>query len=93
MKGCLAGVATAVVSETGELYPCEILDRSLGNLRDVDMDFQRLWQSPRARAFRREQRSSTCACTFETNVRTTLTLRPLEALHSLVRLGAREVMR
>lgn len=86
MTGCKAGTLIAVISETGELYPCEILDRSLGNLREVDFDFRSLWRGERATAFRAWLRGSGCACTFETSVRTTLTFRPLWSLGAWRRL-------
>ncbi len=75
MTGCLAGTVTGVIGETGEVYPCEILDRPLGNLRDVDLEFMRLWRGEAARECRRWIHSSGCFCTFETGVRTTLSLR------------------
>jgi MoaA/NifB/PqqE/SkfB family radical SAM enzyme len=75
LDGCLAGTVTGVIGETGEVYPCEILDRPLGNLRDVDFDFMRIWHGERARECRRWIRREGCFCTFETGVRTTLSLR------------------
>lgn len=76
MTGCCAGTLTAIISETGELRPCEILDTSLGNLRDHDFDFDALWNNEVARAHRRFVRETGCFCTFETTVRTTLSFQP-----------------
>ena len=76
MTGCTAGTLTAIISETGELRPCEILDTSFGNLRDVDFDFEGLWQSGEARAHRRFVKETGCFCTFETCVRTTMSFQP-----------------
>jgi MoaA/NifB/PqqE/SkfB family radical SAM enzyme len=62
---CTAGTLSAVVFENGEVHPCEILGRSLGNLNDVDWDLGRLWGAPAARALRGEIRDTRCACTWE----------------------------
>jgi len=62
---CTAGRLSAVVFENGEVHPCEILGRSLGNLNDVGWDLGRIWSSERAGALRNEIRAERCACTWE----------------------------
>jgi MoaA/NifB/PqqE/SkfB family radical SAM enzyme len=62
---CTAGTLSAVIFEDGSVHPCEILGRSLGNLREVDWDLRRVWESPRAAALRAEIRATRCACTWE----------------------------
>ena len=32
-----------VINADGRVYPCEILDKPLGALRDYDMNFMKLW--------------------------------------------------
>lgn len=62
---CKAAALFGVITATGEVYPCEILDRSLGNLRDHGLDLKRLWAdraAAEARAFIRETR---CHCSYE----------------------------
>lgn len=76
MTGCQAGTLTAIVSEEGELRPCEILDTSFGNLRDADFDFMRLWKSGLADKHRKFVKETGCFCTFETCVRTTMSFQP-----------------
>ncbi len=76
MTGCTAGTLTAIVSETGELRPCEILDTSFGNLKDADFDFAGLWNGGIADAHRRFVKETGCFCTFETCVRTTMSFQP-----------------
>jgi len=39
---CGSGRKLAVLTETGDVYPCEVLDRRLGNVRDFDYDLPRL---------------------------------------------------
>lgn len=62
---CWAGTAGAVIYDEGTLSSCEILG-PIGNLRDVDWDFQQLWKSP-AMAERRKKVASGCFCTHESN--------------------------
>jgi MoaA/NifB/PqqE/SkfB family radical SAM enzyme len=76
MTGCCAGTLTAIVSETGDLRPCEILDTSFGNLRQNDFDFAKLWNNGVAHAHRRFVKETGCFCTFETTVRTTMSFQP-----------------
>jgi len=78
---CLAGTLVGVVGETGEVRPCEMLDVSFGNLRDVDFDLGALWTGPAARAHRRRVRQARCYCTFETAVRASATFRPRTLAH------------
>ena len=44
-KPCLAGRVSAVIYEDGRLAPCEILPDVIGNLKDVDYQFSKLWES------------------------------------------------
>jgi MoaA/NifB/PqqE/SkfB family radical SAM enzyme len=76
MSGCQAGTLTAIISETGEVRPCEILDTNLGNLRDNGYDFMRIWKNMEADAHRKRIHQNKCFCTFETCVRTTMSFQP-----------------
>lgn len=62
---CTAGSLSAVVFENGEVHPCEILGRSIGNLGDVAWDLERLWDGAAAQALRDEIKSTRCKCTWE----------------------------
>jgi len=62
---CWAGSAGAVIYDEGTVSSCEILD-GVGNLRDYDWDFSKLWYSPAMEA-RRDRVSNGCFCTHESN--------------------------
>lgn len=70
---CRAGSMGAYISSEGEVSGCEefahhpVQNKSFGNLRDVDYDFQTLWRSKRADAIReRVGQSRECqGCTLE----------------------------
>ena len=43
---CHAGSLFGVITASGDVYPCEILeDKIIGNLRDYNMNFSNLWKS------------------------------------------------
>lgn len=62
---CYAGTAGGVIYDEGTVSSCEIL-APVGNLRDFDWNFQKLWFSPAMQA-RREQAANGCFCTHEPN--------------------------
>ena len=76
MGNCQAGTLTAIVSEKGDVRPCEILDTVYGNLRDVDYDLLSLWNNEAAATHRKHIKDTGCFCTFETCVRTTMVFQP-----------------
>jgi MoaA/NifB/PqqE/SkfB family radical SAM enzyme len=62
---CYAGTAGAVIYDEGTVSSCENLD-AVGNLREFDWDFQKLWLSPAMKA-RRKKAADGCFCTHESN--------------------------
>ena len=62
---CFAGDAGGVIYDEGTVSSCEILN-GVGNLRDYDWDFSKLWYSPEMDA-RREHVADGCFCTHESN--------------------------
>ena len=62
---CYGGELIAVLSETGEVYLCETLNKSMGNVRNFGCDFAQLWNAELAHAGRRYQKELGCQCTYE----------------------------
>ena len=62
---CYAGTAGGVIYDEGTVSSCENLE-PVGNLRDYDWNFQKLWFSP-AMQVRRKQAADGCFCTHESN--------------------------
>ncbi len=69
---CLAGNISCVMNEVGDLYPCEILDKKIGNIRDVNHDFKKLWHSKKADEIRKYIRDTKCYCTYECAITTNI---------------------
>ena len=61
---CYAGYASCQISAFGDVWPCCILgyDYSMGNVRESDYDFKRIWVSPRAQDIRNYIKGKSCAC-------------------------------
>ncbi len=62
---CLAGTVAAVLHPDGDLYPCEVLTESAGNIKDFDYDIERIWESEKMRKMRRWIVKEGCHCTHE----------------------------
>lgn len=77
---CYAGELIGVLSETGEVYLCETLDQRMGNVRDFDCDFGKLWQAAEAEAARRYQKELRCQCTYECAMSVNTLFQPRRAL-------------
>lgn len=61
---CVAGKRIIVISEKGEVTPCELLDKSFGNVRDVGYDMKKLLFSGKAIEIKKWIRESKCFCTW-----------------------------
>ncbi len=64
---CYAGNLNLVLTETGEIHPCEVLGSSLGNVRAHGYDVGRLLKSDRARDILGPIADGACHCTHECN--------------------------
>lgn len=62
---CYAGNLTGVITSNGDVYPCELLNDKIGNLRENGYNLRELWQSEKARAIRKQIRQTRCFCTHE----------------------------
>ncbi len=65
---CLAGIMRIVILENGDIYPCEVLmdlgkEFLVGNLKDFNMDFMKLWKSEKKKEITRKIRQKQCFCT------------------------------
>ncbi|MBW1753611.1 MAG: radical SAM protein, partial [Deltaproteobacteria bacterium] len=62
---CYAGRLNLVLTETGDLYPCELSDQKIGNVRDFDCDVKRILQSARAKKVIEAIEAEECYCSHE----------------------------
>ena len=62
---CHAGTLFGVIDADGSVYPCEILDNCLGNVRDAEMNFMNIWKSKETKMVSRWILDSKCNCSYE----------------------------
>ena len=72
---CYAGTISGVVDARGEVRLCELRD-AVGNLRDVDYDFGKLWFSEEADKQRASIAAKECHCTHSCFMSSSLVFQP-----------------
>lgn len=65
VSSCVAGKKLLVVSETGEVQPCEILGKSFGNLRDYNWNLKSLLKKHSVHQLQKWIKDTKCKCSFE----------------------------
>ena len=61
---CYAGTSNVHINYDGGVWPCCVLgyEKQMGNLREYDYDFQKLWHSEEAQEVRKYIKGKNCAC-------------------------------
>jgi len=72
MIPCYAGRLNLVLTETGDVYPCETFSKLVGNIRDYGYDMRELTHSPRAMTVQKQIHDSRCYCSHECYVMTNI---------------------
>ena len=63
---CHAGSLFGVITASGLVYPCEILDdKLLGDLRKNNMNFKEIWENKESIEAKKFIKKSKCNCTYE----------------------------
>jgi MoaA/NifB/PqqE/SkfB family radical SAM enzyme len=63
---CHAGSLFGIISASGLIYPCEILeDKVLGNLRKNEMNFMKIWNNDESSDVKKFIKKTNCNCTYE----------------------------
>ena len=63
---CHAGGLFGIISASGLVYPCEILeDKILGDLRKNDMNFMKIWKNQETSKTKKFIKETNCHCTYE----------------------------
>lgn len=73
---CYAGRLNLVLTENGNVYPCEILTESFGNVRNYDYDIGKIIQSEKARKVINSIMNKQCYCTHECYFMTNILFNP-----------------
>lgn len=59
---CYAGYASAQIAPNGDVWSCCIRAEPMGNLRDVNYDFRKVWFSQKADKLRKSIKAGECYC-------------------------------
>ncbi len=62
---CKAGEKLLVVYDNGDIYPCELLEKPMGNIRDFDYDLNRVAKTQASQEIVKEIVDTKCHCTWE----------------------------
>lgn len=73
---CYAGRLNLVLTETGYVYPCEILTETFGNIRNYDYDIGKIIQSEKAKRVVDSIMNNRCYCTHECYLMTNILFNP-----------------
>lgn len=73
---CYAGRVNLVLTEIGEVLPCEILTESWGNVRDYGYDIRKVMATEKAKATLYAIRDRGCSCTHECTCMTNILFNP-----------------
>ena len=66
LSPCHAGGLFGIITGNGMIYPCEILENKLlRNLRNVDMDFMKIWKNQKTKETKNFIKNTNCNCTYE----------------------------
>lgn len=71
---CYAGIASAQIDPTGEVWFCCIRAESIGNLRDEDYNLMSLWYNEKAKKQRKSIANKECYCPLASASYTNLSL-------------------
>ena len=73
---CYAGRLNMVLTETGEVYPCELLATPFGNIRDHAYNMTKMLRSEKAKSVIRSIINKQCYCTHECYFMTNILFNP-----------------
>jgi radical SAM protein with 4Fe4S-binding SPASM domain len=62
---CYAGRLNLVMHENGDVFPCEILTKKMGNIRDAGYDIKKILKTTAAREILQSIGNNECYCTHE----------------------------
>lgn len=73
---CYAGRLNLVLEEGGDVFPCEVLKESFGNVRDYGYDMRKVVRSEKARKIHAAIGNKECFCTHECYYMTNILFNP-----------------
>jgi radical SAM protein with 4Fe4S-binding SPASM domain len=76
MLPCYAGILNLVLTETGNVYPCESFDKKMGSVRESDYNMRKIIKSEKAQSIIDSIKNDKCYCTHECYMMTNILFNP-----------------
>ena len=73
---CYAGRLNLVLTESGDVYPCEILTERLGNVKDYEYNIKKILRTENAKKILASIQDNKCFCTHECYFMTNILFNP-----------------
>jgi radical SAM protein with 4Fe4S-binding SPASM domain len=73
---CYAGKLNLVLTETGDVFPCESFDKKMGNVRESAYDMKEILEGSDARRIMQMIQDNNCYCTHECYLMTNILFNP-----------------
>jgi MoaA/NifB/PqqE/SkfB family radical SAM enzyme len=73
---CYAGIASAQIASNGDIWPCCVRADNLGNLKENNYVFKKIWFSSKADSVRKSIRDKKCYCPLANASYTNILLNP-----------------
>ena len=89
---CVSGRLACVIYSNGDVVECEIKNSSLGNLRDVDYDFRKLWFNENASRIA-DEAAHGCFCTHECGHYSSTIYRPTVVSQITIKAAGKQLSR
>lgn len=82
---CYAGISNAHISPYGDVWPCCVLgyNKSMGNLKDMNYDFKKIWYSKKANEIRKYIRKKKCYCPLANQAYSNILMNPVSMIKVL----------
>jgi len=79
---CYGGISNVHINSYGDVWPCCILgyDKTMGNVKDNDYDFKKIWHSKAAKEVRRFISDKKCHCPLANQAYSNLLLDPISLI-------------
>jgi len=65
---CYAGMLSGIIYANGDVFPCELLNKKVGNIKDFNYNFKKLWLSEKAKEINKFIKNSKCFCIHDCNL-------------------------
>ena len=73
---CVAGKNMIVINEKGDVYPCEILESRIGNIRNGNYDIKQIIKTKSCNDILKYIAENKCFCTFECAINASIVFNP-----------------